>query len=511
MTALILHLQLETACLFSGMGNGDENSSRSLPYIPGSALRGALVARFGPAGKDLPVEEKSRRLFFDGSVRYLNAYLASDTQWTRSLPRPASWRKRKNDDLEGAVTRDFALKADKDFDTQVRVSFVAQESTDTWLAFNPEEQLLTHTGAEKRGTVKKGESMVFQYQALAQGQMFVAVILCAEQRDTDELKKLLDQNKILSIGRSHSASYGRVRIEKIVEQETWPEFEPGRLQNKTIITLLSDALLRDGTGQPTFDMDACLSAWLNRTVKRISAFIQPAAVGGFNRKWGLPLPQSPALGMGSVFVYDATELSATELQPLVEQGIGERRVEGFGRLAVNWPALDSVTLHNKPDSGVTPQVVPLSDTSKELARKMSERLLRHALENRLVEQAQHYTIQGDITNHQLARLRGVVRAAINEHSHDIFRVQTFLGQLKKTAQEQYAKPRVKRDSQGGERLKDWLDERLKESDGLYYLQFYEADVPQVAGEKAVLQDLKQEYTLRFIEAVIDRRMKENKE
>jgi CRISPR-associated protein Csx10 len=168
MIALVLQLTLETPALFTGVSNGEENSSRSLPYIPGATLRGLLVSRYIEKyhpGPDLPADGTASQLFFDGSVRFLNAYPVCDSTWTRSLPVPASWRKRKNDELDKADARDFALNLDENFDTAIPVAFTGAYDDRAFIVFNPEQQLLTHIGGEERGRVKKGNNAVFQYVA----------------------------------------------------------------------------------------------------------------------------------------------------------------------------------------------------------------------------------------------------------------------------------------------------------------------------------------------------------
>ena len=49
------------------------------------------------------------------------------------------------------------------------------------------------------------------------------------------------------------------------------------------------------------------------------------------------MPQVPALAAGSVFVFNYEgELNIDRIRALENRGLGERRVDGFGRIAVNW-------------------------------------------------------------------------------------------------------------------------------------------------------------------------------
>ena len=223
--------------------------------------------------------------------------------------------------------------------------------------------------------VKAKESTVFQYQALARGQRFAAVIVADDTTDLSEIENLLKHGDLLYLGRSRSATYGQVHIESI-ERKEWHESQPAD-QPLITLTLLSDAILRDVFGQPTHDLDGYLSSRLKKPLIHQKAFMRSIETGGFNRKWKLPLPQMPTLGMGSVFVYSAKDISLKELEGLAESGIGERRAEGFGRIAINWPGKETFKLAEEKKPEPSPDKPLLSATSRKLAASMSERLLRH--------------------------------------------------------------------------------------------------------------------------------------
>ena len=139
---------------------------------------------------------------------------------------------------------------------------------------------------------------------------------------------------------------------------------------------------------------------------------------------------------------------------------------------------------------------------------MAERILRQRLDAYLSEKANKHKITGNINNHQLARLRNVLRDALNAGGQDIEKVQKFLENLKPTAQKQYQRAKVKI-TKPSIRLNRWLDDRLKKKDALS--GFSSRRIPKIAGQKAELTDaLKTEYTLRLIEAVVSKKMKENR-
>jgi CRISPR-associated protein Csx10 len=512
MNSLFITLKLETPLLITGLGNGEENSSRSLSYIPGAALRGALISRCASDSNDLPLDP-SGKLFFSGKVRFLNAY-PLDQDGNRMLPIPASWRVEKGQDLKSAKVADLAIAPDQEKTNPIRKTYTGINTNKGLYAFSPGEEIAIHIASQGRGVVKAGESTVFQYQSLARGQRFCALILADDESDLSEIEKLLTPN-ILYLGRSRSAGYGKVLIEQF-KRDDKAEVNSTHSQ-VTTITLLSDTILRDEHGQPTHDLDGYLTKRLKKTFKHQSAFIRPAETGGFNRKWKLPLPQMPALGMGSVFVYPAGQISASDLSDLVGKGIGERCVDGFGRIAVNLYGSETQEVSEATQdkkSPVTTTSHPLSAASQKVAKAMSERLLRHTLEQNLVTEVNKYTFKGNITNHQLARLRNVLRKSIDSKDNKFDEVTKFFSSLKETAKKQWHNSRLRQDDKlAGARLDLWMDDRVKKLDGLEFLKLdKETEFPKVAGLSVKLEDkLKREYTLRLMEAIVDHAMKANKE
>jgi CRISPR-associated protein Csx10 len=518
MKAYQVHLKLESPLLLAGVANGDENSGRSLHYIPGASLRGALIARYGAGShRDLLADPLASALFFSGKVRYLNAY--PELNGSRALPAPASWRRAKEDQEEaGLVITDFALGQDPEKETRLKKPFVAltEPGVPEFSACNPETELHLHIGGEGRGTVRQGQNTVFQYEVLSAGQSFIAIILASDEVDLQRVLDLIPPGSELPLGRSRSAEYGLVSIQKIRTCEpTWqeaPAFRPsGQPQ---VLTLLSDAVLRDAHGQPTLDFDLALSQALGKPVKHQQAFIKPALVGGFNRKWGLPLPQSPAVGMGSVFVYQAGTLPEQALQHLLENGLGELTLDGFGRLALGWPGFESLKwpkpLTEPLPKDAPPKLPALCSSSQQLAHRMAHKLLLRKLDTKLLQISTGLPLKGSLPNHQLSRLRSVVRRALDLPDKRLQPVLDFLNEknLKPTALKQFRSVRLQ-----DKRLYYWVEDLASEKDDVFgkgYLDFKTEDLPQVAGVCAEITPLlRQEVTLRLIEAVVNFNMKNN--
>jgi CRISPR-associated protein Csx10 len=74
---------------------------------------------------------------------------------------------------------------------------------------------------------------------------------------------------------------------------------------------------------------------------RAVLFLSTVTVPGWNAALGLPKPDTVALARGSVLLgqCDAGQEQAvlTRLEQIEAEGVGERRNEGFGRVAVCYP------------------------------------------------------------------------------------------------------------------------------------------------------------------------------
>ena len=87
------------------------------------------------------------------------------------------------------------------------------------------------------------------------------VILAANDDLADSICKLLPAGTT-RLGGARTAGYGKVRIDKIRPNQTWTE-TPQTLRDRQpgdtfVVTLLSDAILRDERGVPCADIAAAL-------------------------------------------------------------------------------------------------------------------------------------------------------------------------------------------------------------------------------------------------------------
>ncbi|MDK2882200.1 MAG: CRISPR-associated protein Csx10 [Bacillota bacterium] len=512
---------------------GDPNESVSFNYIPGSVLRGAVIGKYMRARnlKTLDAaEEPVRRLFFDGTTRYLNGY-PLHRQEKRTLPVALSWQQDKKavsiqtDDAPAPIY-DFAIDEHPEEIDQpqgIKAPFCTL-SEDSVRLVSPERQLSIHTARNRRygrairqfSSAAEGPSgAVYRYEALAAGQSFEALILCDHDEDAELLLPLLEGEVFL--GGSRSAGYGRAKIHDVkLAPAGWREVG-GELvisgDGKLIVMFLSDALLRDENGQFTTDpsvVTATLEKKLGMKLKMQRAFIRSEPVGGFNRKWGLPLPQALVIKMGSVFVYQligGSSYDVTKLLELEAKGIGERRAEGFGRLAFNWHTEERLEVEPKVSAEALVRTIS-GEESKTIAERMVARMFERRLEGKLVARAVEVAdlLAGKRelpSNAQISRLRSIIRNELMKKNPDPQRVKDFLRDIesRKPARKQFEKARV-----GGRSLLEWLKDTLNQVDLGRWEQLFGIsgqDIPKLGGvEPDINESFRIRYILHYIDAVL---------
>lgn len=511
---------------------GDPNSDVSYAYIPGSMIRGAIIGRYmkhhSLSELDL-ANEHVQKLFFDAKrIKYLNAYLLSQEK-QRTLPILRSWFRDKetklNEETKMIHAYDFSIERNEgepETPKFVGEGFWTKESG-LVKYYKEKRRINIHNRRDRtkgRSTQITGEGEIFRYDAIDAGQTFQAVILC-EEIDT-HLIELLEKSPDIWLGGSQSAGYGHTQITDIQTHDSWNEVgsPEGRTEDDNFtITLLSDLILRDEMGQyavippspqqTSTPIQKALETALtkiisqNITLQPKASFTSSTLIGGFNRKWGLPLPQVPALTAGSVFVFEKIEITAEQIKQLEAAGLGERKIDGFGRIAVNVTGESQFkfALPETPtESSTQPQLI--TDLSHRIATRMVERLLRAKLEQKLREKLSRLEIKGNISNSQLSRLQLIARKALS--TGDCNLVLTLINNLPANAKTQFERVTINNKS-FKEELTTWLNNPGKWISNQQNLKVKISDI-----EMELKPEFAQEYTLRLIMAVTKKTIKGRK-
>jgi len=556
MKALAYDIYLEQPVLATSLV-GDPNSTVTYDYIPGSTLRGLFVQRYLQAKQQANGADDAtfQRLFLAGAVRYLHAYPLTSAN-TRALPTPASLRQRKGDTGDTFMLQNMhpgnpaAATSPQSADQgQAKPRWMPVKSPFWTMAHGnlellaPERTLAVHVQrdrpkgrawiARNADNTETAHGTVFCYEALAAGQWFTGVVLADATDDMSFLQDLVsptansDNPVICWLGRSRSATYGKVQVTNGRIVDGWHEAVPDTNPTPSVwtMTLLSDTLLRDRDGNfVELVDDATLSAYLGVpvTLDPEHTFVNRTLVGGFNRTWGLPLIQGRALAAGSVISF--TPVSGTlDTTALEAVGVGERCAEGFGRVAFNWLGQaqyqarkgslprqpPAVTPADDPARSRKSANGPLPPAAQKLAIAMAERLFDQQIDRAIVTFVQdqvwpQVTATHDQmpTNSQLARLRVLVRRA--QLTGDTTLVKDEFARFRPFARQGYERARLDKKP---ESLDVWVT-RLLTDPGRVWEELGHPQGKPVAGYHATpadqhaqaLQDRR--VTLRLLSAVL---------
>lgn len=190
-----------------------------------------------------------------------------------------------------------------------------------------------------KGTAKQG--VFFNYESIEAGQAFTGEITGSEnhlQAFKDEFKN----ETIFYVGRSRNTQYGKIILEWGAQIQPL-EIESRQLEitgGKVSLTLLSEMIVYNEYGLSTNDtryLETLLKQKTkNSSLKIEKTFIKNQEVENHVAVWKLRSPTKNCFKAGSCFLVSGLkEDDAEKLTELVKNGIGERRKQGFGKIAVN--------------------------------------------------------------------------------------------------------------------------------------------------------------------------------
>jgi len=411
-----LEIRLETtAPIVVARPDADANSLVSYKWLPGSAVRGAVLSQWRTCGRGPNAFDER---FVDGTAAFLPGYpaLVGDGLWQRSLPVPLAWHvpKHNAEDLSPIVD---LLRDDRPEARLVPLDgfFVPSASMGSLLDVRQRISIHTQRNAEfgrpmPPDKVKDGPpGAVFRMIAIDEGQAFVACVRSADDAFLSDLVNALQPGTDLFFGRSRGAM-GSARIHATCLHDEWVEYSTSEdaLEGGGVLTFVTPALLRDAFGEWTSDLpEEELGRMLGVTnLKVLDRVGTRDLVGGFTRKANLPQSHALAVSAGSTYLltWDGVPKG---LHAAVDAGVGERRPEGFGRFCFNVPTPAALT-----------RVGPAIREQRRGATSAREQSMVELLARRLYEQraqdvvrqfGSSVTLESGTPPALLARVRRLVR------------------------------------------------------------------------------------------------------
>ncbi len=344
---------------------GDSNTVVTRQDIPGSNVWGAAAWHYLHQPNHTPDDQAFRNVFLEGKLRFLTAYPEAHDSIQRLLPIPHSIRQFKDSrmltlvDLVEAQDEDSKKRPKKRLErryAKLDKGVVESQSVRTERNYHHARVSKDRRIGRALGADVSAGGAFFQYEAIQTGETFQGVVLGSES-DLKDLQKWLKGTNLIRLGRSRSAQYGEAAFEWVDAKGPqqlkgcveWDGFigqlghSVPNLGNCLIVTTLSQLLVVNDNGHP----DSCfpkqeLAKLLSLNaddLKLLRSYTRTELVGGYNAHLRLPRQQWPAIAAGSVFVFELKqELKEIDKKRLVEleyDGLGLRKGEGYGRIAIN--------------------------------------------------------------------------------------------------------------------------------------------------------------------------------
>ena len=377
--------------------DGDPNTVMTRQEIPGNNVLGAAAWKYLRQTDKAPEEDETfRHAFLDGGLRFLTAYPeAIDTQ-QRMIPIPHSIREFKK---SKAAIVDFLKQPPSNLVNQptkrlsrhhgrIDRKGLETQAVKTKHNYHHARAANDRSIGRARGNEAEDGSAFFGYVAIQADQTFQGAVLGA-MCDLAKLQKWLPTGSLIRVGRSRSAQYGETEfkwignIKKLDKHAEWSGFlsqnPPPDLGRRLIITTLSPMLTVNDCGHPDLCFPkqelASVMGWNAVELTLSSSYTRTGVIGGYNSHLCLPKQQLPVIDAGSVFEFklpqSLNENDQKKLLKLEQNGLGLRKNEGYGRVAVNrqgdinftreiqLDAPEQQKRRDAPDGQITPEVQEL--------------------------------------------------------------------------------------------------------------------------------------------------------
>ena len=286
--ALTYRLRLDEPTLV-GRPGGDANTVWSHDYLPGSSVRGAVLGRVGFT------DTLAKQMLAGDDVRYLNAHLAvsRNGEWRRTLPIPLTWRAPKSG-------KDMVVQACPGHETKeeskaIRGWFVPCSHpaclVEPTVVLTLHHQRHRGLGRPVRTSPDgRDAGTIYRYASLAPGQHFMGAVVSEDRSALEQIKQRA-LNGAIRLGKARRG-YGTAAIVDAQIVENWREIDSSAQKPaEFMMTLLSPALFRTAAGAPALQpCDEELQHALAQHAAVIDVSASVEQVGGFNRKWSLPVP-----------------------------------------------------------------------------------------------------------------------------------------------------------------------------------------------------------------------------
>lgn len=312
-------------------------------YITGSAIRGAFISNYINIKKVEDINQgEHRNKLLKGDIEFLNAYPVVGAR--RTFPFPKCFYALKEDIKRYSTEKKMKItmiqeSSKEDLQKVKNIEFVN-------INFQTEKLQAKNVGKINNIHIKKGKkNSIFRYEAIEPNNKFKGIIKVNNEAYVDEVKEILEKG-LFYIGGSKGSGYGKCLISNVSTKSQNPEevaflevYDEDVFEDCEYISLYatSDIIYRNNLGiYKTYIEEEYIKQNLKlEEVELYNSYIETEYISGFNNKWGYKLPLVNGIKAGSIITYKIKgDIHLDNVIKFLEEGIGERKEEGFGRFVL---------------------------------------------------------------------------------------------------------------------------------------------------------------------------------
>lgn len=360
------------------------NSEDTMEYIPGTSIRGAYIYKYIQKKKIGDINQgEHRQKLLNGKIKFLNAYPKFRGQ--RSMPFPkvyfAPKEQLKGYDEEIPLSLGLDTKLNPGYEKVRETEFVGYDNHKYYEARVPKASNLH---------VNKSEKILFRYESIKKGQVFQGIIKLEDDKYIEEVMELFEDT-IVYLGGSKGSGYGKCRLKNFKLVKSNPEYDVNKdkkFKQDIYLIAISDIIFRNELGEyKTFISEEYICEQLNlKQVKLRDSSIEVKSITNFNNKWNCFTPNIKAIKSGSVFKYSINgDLDLNLALKFMDKGIGERKLDGFGRFIIVEQLNDKILIRqeykdNKDNKENTDLLPDLNTEEENQIKDIIDKIYKNRLE-----------------------------------------------------------------------------------------------------------------------------------
>lgn len=313
-------IQNKQPLLIANLDTSKPGEITTLQYLPGSTLRGMVIANLKSKMKN----EESKQKILTKAIFY-NGYPMAGKE--ELLPSPKGFYENKKQD--GILINLVA-------DTSADITACKRASLGRFCTLT--EDTIHYTSIETEDALNIGvkSEQIFRKNALSAGQRFRAYI--AVEEGDEKLYQWLTEalNKGMGyVGSYRTSGFGKCEIQCIEEKMPYQSIAVAAGEQKEVyLYLASNMSMRNAQGE-ICGIDLEFLAKLLGVGKLIleASSTSICKMSGVNRTWGCRTPETVMYEAGSVFKLTADrEIAVEAMKRVCQNGIGVKREEGCGQI-----------------------------------------------------------------------------------------------------------------------------------------------------------------------------------